>query len=205
MCKCANVRMCKLANVQICKYLPDEAKRRRVQIQVRNTKYEGRTNVQLCKCLPDEAKRRRVDFDYILLIRLVYLRMKQILLICFFFSACLPVMSQDKELLVRYDFTKNAEPPMKVFYLKVFIDGVFSDSTKPHTPHHNLANAVRVKVGNELFSIRIEGCVKEEINGKTVISKVMEVNEYFKIDRRKGRIALRLKGDYEVAVLTRDF
>ena len=91
---------------------------------------------------------------------------------------------------------------MKIFYVRVLVDGVFADSTKPHMPHHNLANAVRTKIAMGPRKITIEGCVKEEKNNSFVISKVMEWNGTYTITKEKCKISLKMNGDYEVVVYT---
>ena len=112
------------------------------------------------------------------------------------------INAQESELTVRYDFKENSSPPMKIFYIKVFVDEIFADSTKPHMPHHNLANAVRTKISMVLRNIRIEGWVKEEKGDGFVINKVMDWNRFVNVAQKKCRVSIKMNESYEVVVYT---
>jgi hypothetical protein len=122
--------------------------------------------------------------------------------VCFFLFISAAVKAQESELVVRYDFIEKAEPPMKVFYVKVSVDGVFADSSKPHLPNHNLANTVKTKVSKGVHHIRIEGFVKEEKDKEFVTSVVMEWNGKFTIKNKKCRILIKMNDRYEVVLYT---
>ena len=128
--------------------------------------------------------------------------MKRILIFCFLLSVSVTIRGQESELVVRYGFTDKSSPPMKIFYLNVFVDGIFADSTKPHMPNHNLANAVHVKLAIGPHNIRIEGCVKEKKDNVVTISKVMVWTENLNVTKRKSRVGLKMNGDYEVVGYT---
>ena len=128
--------------------------------------------------------------------------MTRIFLFCFFCLVSASVNGQESELVVRYDFTKASSPPSKVFYLKVFVDSVFADSTKPHSPHHNLANSVRTKITTGPHNIRLEGCVKEENEGLWFVKNVMNWNGNFNVKKEKCKISIKMNSDYVVEVCT---
>src|SRR4030095_5350523 len=84
------------------------------------------------------------------------------------------IYCQKDNFVVHYDFKEKADPPMKPFYLRVFVDNVLTDSTKPHKPSHNLANSVRMTVTDGCHQLRVEGIVVDEMADVVVLNKVME-------------------------------
>lgn len=119
----------------------------------------------------------------------------------FLFSGTLN--AQESGLVVRYDFAEKSSPPEKLFYLRVYVDGVLMDSTKPHRQNHNLANATQVRISKGNHEIKIEGVVVEENDDPVSLNIVMEWREIVKTGKQKTRIKLKLNGRYEIVSVTK--
>jgi hypothetical protein len=125
------------------------------------------------------------------------------MIFCSLLAISLSVKGQESEVIVRYSFTNKSSPPMKEFYMKIFVDGIFVDSTKPHTPSSDLlGDVVRRKVAIGPHAIRMDGYVKEGKKEKVFVSKVMGWEGNFNVTKRKCRIGIRLNSNYEVEVWT---
>jgi hypothetical protein len=124
-----------------------------------------------------------------------------IALYCLFFFPGL-LHAQESELIVRYDFSEKSSPPMNIFYLRVYVDGVLMDSTKPHRQNHNLANAAQMKITQGNHEIKIEGIVLEENTDAAVLKIVMEWKQTVKAGKSKTRVKLKLNGKYRVESAT---
>jgi hypothetical protein len=129
--------------------------------------------------------------------------MKILAALCFLFTISGSLIAQEQELIVRYDFSDKSSPPMKPFYLRVYIDSVLVDSTKSHAPNHNLANAVRAKVAKGYHYVKIEGMVIEKNAAVPVLTKVMEWETSIEAGKMKARIILKLNGKYQIESSTK--
>lgn len=88
---------------------------------------------------------------------------------------------------------------MVPFYLRIYIDDILIDSTKPHMPHHNLANAVRIPLEKGNYSLKIEGVtIPKDGNSIAVMEWVINLE----ISKAKSRVHLKLKDDYQVRSTT---
>lgn len=124
-----------------------------------------------------------------------------IVLYCLFFFTAL-LNAQESELIVRYDFSEKSSPPAKMFYLRVYVDGVLMDSTKPHRQNHNLANATHMKIAQGNHEIKIEGIVVEENTDAAILKIVIDWKQTVKAGKSKTRVKLKLNGKYKVESAT---
>jgi hypothetical protein len=111
-------------------------------------------------------------------------------------------ISQQTELVVRYDFLNKPSPPDKPFYIRVYVDGVLRDSTRAHSPHHNLANAVRIACTIEKHDVLVEGMVIEKEQKQEAARKVMGWAYSISPGKNKPRIKLKMNEHYQVMVET---
>lgn len=122
-------------------------------------------------------------------------------LYCLFFFTGL-LNAQGSELIVRYDFSEKSSPPAKMFYLRVYVDSILMDSTKPHRQIHNLANAVQINISQGNHEIKIEGIVVEDNTDATVLKIVINWKQIVKAGKSKTRVKLKLNGKYKVESAT---
>ena len=106
--------------------------------------------------------------------------------------------SQQTELVVRYDFLNKPPPPDKPFYIRVYVDGILKDSTRAHSPTHNLANAVRIACSVEKHDVLVEGLVIDTEHKYDVAIKVLGWAYSISAGKRKPRIKLKLNEHYQV-------
>ena len=125
--------------------------------------------------------------------------MKRLIVSCLLFTLCRSVCAQDNGLVVRYDFTERSSPPMVPFYLRIYINDVLKDSTKPHKPHHNLANAVRIPLEKGFYDLKIEGVILPADNNSM---PVMEWLSKLEVTKGKSRVNLKLNENYQVQLST---
>lgn len=126
---------------------------------------------------------------------LVNLIMRKFAVLFFIFMVCNSTYAQESGLVVRYEFTGKPSPPMVPFYLRIYINDILMDSTKPHMPHHNLANAVRIPLEKGSYKLKIEGITTPK-EGNSV--SVMEWVTKLEITRVKSRVHLKLNDRYEI-------
>lgn len=125
--------------------------------------------------------------------------MRKIAVICLFFILSNSLYAQENSLVVRYDFTEKSSPPMVPFYLRIYVNDILKDSTKPHMPHHNLANAVRIPLEKGHYTLKVEGVTLPK-DGNPI--PAMEWVTNLEISKGKSRIHLKLKGNYQVGSTT---
>lgn len=91
---------------------------------------------------------------------------------------------------------------MVPFYLRIYVNDMLIDSTKPHMPHHNLANAVRIPLEKGSYKLKIEGVTKPKDGGSI---PVMEWTTNLEITKGKGRIHLKLNDNYQIRSTTTNY
>ena len=121
--------------------------------------------------------------------------MKIIIVFCLLLMISNCSFGQTGELFVKYDFAKNASPPMIPFYLRVYVNDILADSTKPHLPHHNLANTTRISLEKGTHLITIEGVTLDKQRDRIV---VMKWNQYLEIIQGRRRVVFKLDEKYMI-------